>query len=224
DRHRLEDLQPYLYRTRDFGRSWQRVSSGIPEGSFLNCIREDPIRKGLLYACTEMGVYVSFNDGDSWQSLQLRMPATSVRDLVVHGDDLVIATHGRSFWILDNISPLRQLNAQVASADVWLFRPQTAYRVRPGSDQGTPVPLDEPLAHNPPAGAILDYYLKQKPKTPVQLEIFDADGKLVRRFASDDRLVKTDPNQVPIATEWIHDETLLSDEPGMHRFVWDLHY
>ena len=224
DRHRLEDLHAYLYRTRDFGKSWQQVSNGIPEGSFLNCVREDPRRKGLLYACTELGVYVSFDDGDSWQSLQLNMPATSIRDLVVHGDDLVVATHGRSFWILDDASPVRQMSAQVAAADLWLFKPAVAYRVRPGSDQGTPVPTDEPLAVNPPSGAVIDYWLKDKRKGPVELEIFDADGALVRRFSSDDILPKTDPNKVPIATEWIRNEAPLSAEAGMHRFVWDLHY
>jgi photosystem II stability/assembly factor-like uncharacterized protein len=224
DRHRLEDLQPYLYRTHDFGKTWQRVSSGIPEGSFLNCVREDPARKGLLYACTEMGVYVSFNEGDSWQPLQLNLPTTSVRDLVIHGNDLVIATHGRSFWILDDVTPLRQMNASVAASAVWLFRPATAYRVGNGSDQGTPVPHDEPLADNPPSGAVLDYYLKEKPKAPVRLEIFDSEGKLVRRFASDDLLPKTKPDEVPIAAEWIHDQAPLSAEEGMHRFVWDLHY
>jgi photosystem II stability/assembly factor-like uncharacterized protein len=224
DRHRLEDLKPYLYRTRDFGKTWQLASAGIPEGSFLNCIREDHARKGLLYACTEMGVYVSFNDGDSWQSLRLNMPTVSVRDLVVRDDDLVIATFGRSFWILDDVTPLRQLSAQAASADVWLFRPQTAIRVRPGSDQGTPVPLDEPLGENPPAGAVLDYYLKQKSKAPVQLEIYDSEGVLVRRFASDDQIPKTNSNEVPIALEWVHDPTPLSAESGMHRFVWDLRY
>jgi photosystem II stability/assembly factor-like uncharacterized protein len=224
DRHRLEDLKPYLYRTRDFGKTWQLASSGIPEGSFLNCIREDPTRKGLLYACTEMGVYVSFNDGDSWQSLQLNLPTVSIRDLVVHDDDLVIATFGRSFWILDDVTPLRQLNAQSVGADVWLFLPHTAIRVRPGGDQGTPVPLDEPLAENPPTGAILDYFLKQKSKAPVQLEIYDSGGALVRRFASNVPLSKTNPSEVPIAPAWIHDEALLSAEPGIHRFAWDLHY
>src|SRR5207245_1728754 len=158
DRHRLEDYAPYLYRTRDFGKTWQRVSNGIPEGSFLNCAREDPVRKGLLYACTEKGVYVSFDDGDNWQSLQLNLPVTSVRDLVVHDDDLVVATFGRSFWILDDMTPLRQLDSRMAAADSWLFRPQITYRVRPGNDQGTPVPTDEALAMNPPDGAVLDYY------------------------------------------------------------------
>jgi len=224
DRHRLEDLHPYLYRTQDFGKSWHLVSSGIPDGSFLNCIREDPLRKGLLYACTEKGVYVSFDDGDSWQSLQLNMPTTSIRDLVVHGDDMVIATHGRSFWIVDDATPLRQMSTQVGAADLWLFKPATAYRVRPGSDQGTPVPMDEPLAENPPDGAVVDYWLKDKAKGPVELEIFDAEGALVRRFSSADVLQKTDPRSMPIAMEWVRDEASLSAEAGMHRFVWDLHY
>jgi photosystem II stability/assembly factor-like uncharacterized protein len=224
DRHRLEDLHPYLYRTHDFGKSWQQTSGGIPEGSFLNCVREDPLRKGLLYACTEKGVYVSFDDGNSWQSLQLNMPTTSIRDLVVHGDDLVIATHGRSFWILDDVAPLRQMSAQVAAADLWLFKPSTAYRVRPGYDQGTPVPMDETLAENPPDGAVVDYWLKENAKGPVELEIFDSEGAVVRRFSSSDPIHQTNPKDVPIAVEWIRDESPLSAEPGMHRFVWDLHY
>jgi photosystem II stability/assembly factor-like uncharacterized protein len=224
DRHRLEDMQAYLYRTRDFGKTWQRISNGIPEGSYSNCVREDPMRKGLLYACTELGVYISFNDGDSWQSLRLNLPVTSVRDLVIHDDDLVIATHGRSFWILDNMTPLRQMNAHVAASDVWLFRPQTACRIRPGSDQGTPVPLDEPLAENPPSGAIVDYYLNTRAKSSVELDILDSEGKLVRRFASNDQLQKTDPRQVPITMSWVHDEVPLSADAGMHRFLWDLHY
>jgi photosystem II stability/assembly factor-like uncharacterized protein len=224
DRHRLDDYQPYLYRTRDFGKGWQRVTNGIPEGSFLNCVREDPARKGLLYACTEKGVYVSFNDGDDWQSLQLNLPVTSVRDLVVHENDLVIATFGRSFWILDDVTPLRQMDSHVATADAWLYRPQAAIRMRPGSDQGSPVPMDEPLAPNPPEGAMLDYYLRDKPSTPIQLEIFDSEGKLVRRFASDDVLYKTNPNDVPIQVEWIRDPKPLLAEAGMHRFVWDLHF
>jgi len=224
DRHRLEDLHPYLYRTRDFGKSWQQASSGIPEGSFLNCVREDPLRKGLLYACTEKGVYVSFNAGDSWQSLQLNMPTTSIRDLVVHGDDLAIATHGRSFWILDDAGPLREMSAQVSAADLWLFKPAAEYRVRPGSDQGTPVPMDEPLAENPPDGAVVDYWLKETAKGPVELEILDAEGALVRRFSSAEALPKTDPKSLPIAIEWVRPAVALSAEPGMHRFVWDLHY
>ncbi len=222
DRHRLEDTSPYLYRTRDSGRTWQRVSRGIPEGSFLNCIREDPARKGLLYACTETGVYVSFDDGDDWQSLQLNMPTVSVRDLVVHGDDLIIATFGRAFWILDDASPLRYMDSEMAGSDVWLFPPQTAWRVRPGSDQGTPVPVDEPKFANPLNGALLDYYLKEKSSSLVQLEIFDSAGTSVRRYSSDDRLERTEPNSVPFTMNWVPVPQPLSADAGMHRFVWDL--
>src|SRR6266852_1600443 len=224
DRHRLEDLNPYIYRTRDFGKTWAVVARGILDGSFLNCVREDPARQGLLYACTEKGVYVSFNDGDDWQSLQLNLPITSVRDLVVHENDLVIATFGRSFWILDNVPPLRQLNSQLQASKAFLFVPQTALRVRPGYDQGTPVPMDEPLSANPPDGAVLDYYLRETSGSPVQLEIFDSAGKLVRRFASDDKLYKTDPNSVKLTMDWVRDPQPLLNEPGMHRFVWDLHH
>jgi len=224
DRHRLEDLQAYLYRTKDFGKTWRRVSNGIPEGSFLNCVREDPKVAGLLYACTEKGVYVSLNDGDDWQPLQLNLPTTSVRDLVIHGDDLVIATFGRSFWVLDDVTPLRQWSRKVTSTDAWLFEPQTAYRVRPGSDQGTPIPFDEPQAENPPTGAVLDYYLKEKQTEAVQLEIFDAGGKSVRRFASTDEAPKTNPDGLDIPMYWVHDPEPLSPEAGMHRFVWDLRY
>jgi photosystem II stability/assembly factor-like uncharacterized protein len=224
DRHRLDDLRAYLYRTRNFGKTWQLAADGIPEGYFLNCVREDPIRKGLLYACTEKGVFVSFDDGDHWQPLQLNLPTTSVRDLVIHDDDLVIATHGRSFWILDNATPLRQMSAEVAGKAAWLFQPATAYRVRPGSDQGTPVPFDEPQADNPPTGAELDYFLQATSRTPVQLEIFDSRGALVRRFSSDDVLPKTNPEEMEFPMYWVHDPEALPTAAGMHRFVWDLHY
>jgi len=224
DRHRLEDLNPYLYRTRDFGKSWARISRGIPDGNFLNCVREDRVRKGLLYACTEKGVYISFNDGDDWQSLQLNLPTTSVRDLVIHENDLVIATFGRSFWILDDVTPLRQIDSQLESSDAWFFAPQTAYSVRPGYDQGTPVPMDEPLSANPPEGAVLDFYLKEKSSSPIHIEIFDSGGKLVRRFASDDKLFRTNPDSVPLTMNWVRDPQPLPNEPGMHRFIWDLHY
>jgi photosystem II stability/assembly factor-like uncharacterized protein len=224
DRHRLEDYQPYLYRTRDFGKSWQRISNGIPDGSFLNCVREDSYRKGLLYACTERGVYVSFDDGDDWQSLELNLPMTSVRDLVVHENDLVIATFGRSFWVLDNATPLRQIDARVIGADVWLFQPATAYRVRSGSDQSTPIPDDEPMAANAPNGAVLDYYLKEKSVAPIQLQIFNSDGRLVRRFSSDEAAPKVNPIDLPFPPSWVREPQKLSDEAGMHRFVWDLRY
>ena len=223
DRHRLDDLRAYLYRTRNFGKTWQPISDGIPEGSFLNCVREDPVRKGLLYACTEKGVFVSFEDGDHWQPLHLNLPTTSVRDLVIHGDDLVIATHGRSFWILDDVTPLRQMTAEIAQKVAWLFQPETAYRVRPGSDQGTPVPFDEPQADNPPDGAVLDYYLQETPSTLVRLEIFDVAGNLVRVFASDEVLPKTKADEMEFPMYWVHDPKPISATAGMHRFVWDLH-
>jgi hypothetical protein len=187
-------------------------------------VREDPKVAGLLYACTEKGVYVSFDDGDNWAPLQFNLPTTSVRDLVVHDDDLVIATFGRSFWVLDDVTPLRQWSAKVAGADAWLFEPQTAYRVHPGADQGTPIPLDEPQADNPPTGAVLDYYLKEKQTEAVQLEIFDTAGKSVRRFASTDEMPKTNPDELDIPMYWVHDAEPLSAEAGMHRFVWDLRY
>jgi len=224
DRHRLDDVQPYLYRTKNFGKTWQRVTNGIPDGSFLNCVKDDPKVAGLLYACTEKGVYISYDDGDHWESLKLNMPTTSVRDLVVHDDDLVIATFGRAFWVLDDITPVRQWSAKMASADAWLFQPETAYRVRPGSDEGTPIPLDEPQADNPPTGAVLDYYLKEKQTEPVKLEIFDATGKLVRRYASTDEIQKMNPDTIDIPMYWFHDVMPPSAEPGMHRFEWDLRY
>jgi hypothetical protein len=143
---------------------------------------------------------------------------------VVHDDDLVVATFGRSFWVLDDVTPLRQMDTHVAAADSWLFRPETAYRVRPGSDQGTPVPTDEALAENPLTGAAIDYYLKAKAPSAVQLEIFDSEGKLVRKFASDDELRKTNPDNVPFEVKWVPEPQALSAEAGMHRFVWDLHY
>jgi photosystem II stability/assembly factor-like uncharacterized protein len=224
DRHRLEDYQPYLYRTHDFGKTWQRITNGIPDGSFLNCVREDPNRKALLYACTEKGVYISWNEGDDWRPLQLNLPVTSVRDLVVHEDGLVIATFGRSFWVLDNVTPLRQIDAHAAASDVWLFKPATAYRVRPGSDQSTPIPDDEALAANPPNGAMLDYYLKEKSAAPIQLEILDSEGRLVRRFASDDEVRKVNPDDLPFPASWAQSPPPPSTEAGMHRFVWDLRY
>ena len=224
DRHRLEDLKPYLYRTKDYGKTWENVTKGIPDGSFLNCIREDPKVAGLLYACTERGMYVSFNDGDDWQPLQLNLPMTSVRDLVVHGDDLVIATFGRAFWVLDNVTPLRQWTENVANADAWLFTPQRALRMRAGSDEGTPVPFDEPQAENPPTGAVIDYYLKEAQTEPVTLEIFDAAGKSVRRFASNDVFPKTNPEDLDIPMYWVHDAEPISADAGMHRVVWDLSY
>ena len=224
DRHRLEDQRPHFYRTHDGGKTWQEISKGIPEGSYAQAVREDPVRKGLLYAGTETGVFVSFNDGDDWQPLQLNLPNCSVRDLVIHGDDLVIATHGRSFWILDDVTPLRQASAAAAASKAYLFQPEVAYRVRSASFEGTPLPPDVPQAENPPEGALIDYYLKQTPNGPVSLEVLDSAGKLVRRYSSDDKPPAVDPRRMDIPAYWIHPALSLSVQAGMHRFAWDLRY
>jgi len=224
DRHRLDDRRPYIYRTHDGGRSWKLLVDGIPAGHFVNAVREDPKRRGLLYAATEEGVNVSFDDGDHWQSLQLNLPATSVRDLAVHDNDLVIATHGRSFWILDDVSPLRQINAEVSAAPAYLFQPATALRVRPAGFTGTPMPKDEPVAPNPPAGAAIDYALADTPAHPVTLEIYDAAESLVQRYSSADTVAKLDPAKLRTAPQWFVPPPHLDDEPGMHRLVWPLQY
>jgi photosystem II stability/assembly factor-like uncharacterized protein len=224
DRHRLDDLAPHIYGTHNAGKTWQQITKGIPVGSYVNAVREDSVRKGLLYAGTETGVYVSFDDGDDWQPLQLNLPNASVRDLVIHGDDLVIGTHGRSIWILDDVTPLRQLNSQIADASVFLFKPQTALRVRSTGFEGTPEPPEEPQGENPPNGAILNYYLKSKSAAPVTLEILDSAKNLVRRYSSDDKPARVNPKSLPIPMYWIHPAPVLSAEPGMHRWIWDAHY
>jgi photosystem II stability/assembly factor-like uncharacterized protein len=221
DRHRLDDQTPYLYRTRDYGKTWQPITAGIGQQSFLNAIREDTQRKGLLFAGTELGVYVSFDDGDHWQSLQLNLPTASTRDLNIHGDDLVIATHGRSFWILDNMTPLRHADAAVESASAWLYKPATAVRVDNDLFLGTPLPPEEPTAKNPPDGGIVDYYLKS-PAQQITLEIFDGDNKLVRRYVSGSKPPQRPP--LPIAPRWFPKPPALETTPGMHRFVWDLRW
>lgn len=219
NRHRLDDRQPYLYRTRDYGKSWQLITDGIPAPSFLRAVRQDLRDKALLFAGTELGIYVSFDDGDHWESLQLNLPTTSVQDMVVHGDDLVIATHGRSFWILDDITPLRQANDRVQSAGAHLYSPATAVRVDNDVFQGTPIPPEEPSAENPPDGAIIDYELDGG-ADKVKLEIFDTKGVLVRSFSSAQKEVKHPP--VPVAERWFPAPQILERTAGMHRFVWDL--
>ena len=221
---RLDDLRPHIYRTRDGGKSWKRIVSGIPDGGIVNAVREDPVRRGLLYAGTEQAVYVSFNDGEHWQPLRLNMPATSIRDLVVKDDDLVVGTHGRSFWILDDITPLRQITEPVAASEAFLFKPQVTYRVRRSLNTDTPIPPEEPMGENPPDGAILNYYLKADAREPVLLEIYDKDNRLVRRYSSADRPEEIDVNRLPYATYWLRPPQTLSAKAGMRRFVWDLHY
>lgn len=223
DRHRRDDDAPYVYRTDDGGRSWTRADGGIPRDSFVNEIREDPVRRGLLYAGTEKGVFASFDDGANWQPLQQNLPMTSVRDIDVHGDDVVIATHGRGFWIMDDIMPLRSPDSSQAGGAV-LFKSTNAIRVRPPLFTGTPTPKDEPLAANPPEGAIIDYVVPKGVAGPITLTIFDAPNHKVCGFSSADKVTAPDPAKLKFAPEWIPSPMVLSATPGMHRFVWDLHY
>ncbi len=220
DRHRLDDQKPYLYRTRDYGATWQAITSGITTPSFLRAVREDPQQRGLLFAGTELGIYVSFDDGDHWQSLQMNLPTTSVHDMVIHEDDLVVATHGRSFWILDDITPLRQAVVAQQAGGSFLYQPATAIRVDNDTFIGTPLPPEEPTADNPPNGAILDYYVAHAAGS-VTLEIFDGQQQLVRRFSSENQRPAKHP-PLPIAERWFPQPEQLQKAPGMHRFVWNL--
>ena len=223
---RLDDLRAHIYRTRDFGKSWTEITKGIPDGGTSNVVREDPVRRGLLFAGTEGSVYVSFNDGDDWQPLQLNLPHTSMRDLAIHGDDLIVATHGRSFWILDDITLLRQLNADVEKESAHLFAPQTAIRFRWNRNPDTPLPPEFPAGKNPPDGAILDYTLASSSKDQVTLEILNEQQHLVRRYSSADKPESVDKiaAEHPIPMYWVRPTQILSAEAGMHRFVWDMHY
>ena len=226
DRHRLDDQKPYLYRTRDGGRSWQDIARGLPAGAgpnSLNVIREDPVQRGLLFAGTERGLFVSFDDGVQWQPLSHGLPTTSVRDINIHGDDLVIATHGRGFYVMDGIGALRELAAH-PTADTRLFAPSTAIRVHAPDFTGTPMPKDEPLALNPPFGAFVDYSLGGLPHGPVGIAIIDSAGATIRRFSSADPVKPIDPATLEIAPEWVVTQIPPAATPGQHRFVWDLHY
>ena len=223
NRFRLDDLKPYIYRTHDGGKTWQKIVSGIPDGASVNTVREDPQRKGLLFCGTENGIRVSFDDGDHWQTLQMNLPRTSVRDLVIHGDDVVVGTHGRGFWILDDITPLRQLNDEARSAPAFLFKPQDAIRYRRSTNTDTPFPPEVPHGQNPPEGAILDYLLTQAANSPVALDIVDATGRVVRRFGSNDRPEPVQIQELTVPPYWIRQERRMeSGRNGMHRWVWDL--
>jgi photosystem II stability/assembly factor-like uncharacterized protein len=217
DRHKLDDLKPLVYKTHDGGKSWKKIVAGIPEGAYVRSVREDPRRKGLLYAGTELGVYVSFDDGEHWQPLQLNLPVTPVHDLVVKDDDLVAATHGRSFWILDDLTPLRQVDGSATVPDMRLYQPRSAYRLH------FPIEVNRrrPVGDNPPNGAIIDYFLKAKPQPdqPITLEILDAQGAVLRKFSNH----KKEKFEQP--AEWPDREApaeLLPDAAGMNRFAWDL--
>lgn len=221
---RLDDMRPHVFRTHDGGRTWTEINNGLEDGGPTSSIREDPRRKGLLYAASERRVYVSFDDGDRWQSLQLNMAPSSVRDIVVKDDDLVAATHGRGFWILDDVTPLRQIAAKTADAEAVLFEPQAAYRVRWNTNTDTPLPPDEAGAPNPPEGAIINYYLKSAASVPITLDVVDADGQLVRQYSSADPVTRPDPAGGNLPVYWFRPSMVLSAEPGMHRFTWDVHY
>jgi photosystem II stability/assembly factor-like uncharacterized protein len=224
-RFRVHDLHPYIYRTHDGGKNWQLINAGLPDNAPADTVREDPAEKNLVFAGTENGVSVSFDAGDHWQTLQLNLPHTSARDLWIHDDDLIVATHGRSFWILDDISPLRQLTKSASDASPFLYQPEVAFRVRRDTNTDTPIPPDEPSAENPPDGAILDYYLAKPPSSPVVLEIMMGQNQLIRRYSSADQ---PEISQDALAKQliplyWIRPFKSLPNGAGMHRWVWDLH-
>ena len=214
-------MRPYIYRTYDGGATWALTVNGLPDHGPVNVVREDPEKPGLLFAGTERAVYFSIDDGDHWHSLRMNMPATSVRDLVIHGDDLVVGTHGRSIWILDNITPLRALAEAAPASPAFLFTPPNAVRVRWNMFSDTPLPPEEPTGQNPPEGVVLDYVLNARARD-VTLEILDGEGALIRRFSSRDRPEGIDTTSLPHPTYWIRPHQVLSLEPGHHRIAWDL--
>ena len=220
---RLDDMRPHLFRTHDGGTTWSEIDNGIPDGAATSTIREDPKRKGLLYAGTETQVYVSFDDGDHWESLRLNMPATSIRDLAIKDDDLIAGTHGRGFMILDNVTPLRQISASLAKDNVFLYAPATAIRIRNDMNPPTPWPPEMATGENPPDGAMIDYDLGPKFSGPVTLQVLDSKGEVVTEFKSTDPVPPLDP-RYPDPTLWARAPRTLSAEPGQHRFLWDMRY
>ncbi len=223
DRHRLDDETPYIYVTRNNGRTWSLITHGIPRNDFVNVVREDPVKPGLLYAGTEYGVFVSFNDGADWQSLQQNLPVSSVRDIKIRDNDLVLATHGRSVWIMDDITPLRQMGA-VHPGSVTLFKPAPAILVKPAGFTGTPFPKSEPQAANPPFGAYIDYVLPRNVSGPVTVRILDSRGQVVRRYSSTEKFTPPNPAKLDFVPIWVRPPAIPGATPGMHRLVWDLHY
>jgi photosystem II stability/assembly factor-like uncharacterized protein len=222
-RFRLDDLKPYLYRTRDAGKTWQSITAGLAPDAPVNAVREDPTRRGLLFAATEKAVWMSVDDGDHWQALQLNLPHTSMRDLIVHDQDLIVATHGRSFWILDDIGPLRAVVG--AATPVMLLKPSRAVRVRRSTGTDTPIPPDEAAGRNPPDGAVIDYYLPQGAKGAVAIEVLDSNGAVLRRASSTDRVgfSAAEREKEMIPEYWLRQPKALATTAGMHRFIWDLH-
>ena len=220
NRIRCDDQTPHIYKTTDGGATWKKIITGLPNEP-INAVREDAVRKGLLFAGSENAVYVSFDAGEHWQSLQLNMPSTSIRDLVIKDDDLVIGTHGRSFWILDNIISLRQLNASTKN-QVALFKPQVATRVRWNMNTDTPLPPEEPAGENPPDGAMIEYYLPNATNDIVQIDILNQQKEVIRTFKSNDTLYKIPDVNIPLY--WIRPQKIVSNQSGMHRLLWDMKY
>jgi len=244
---RIDDMNPHFWRTRDGGKTWVEINAGLAPGAVANSIREDPRKRGLLYAATETQVWFSIDDGDHWNSLRLDMPAVSVRDIQVKDDasclcsDLIAGTHGRGFWILDNVPPLRQLADAQAASGAYLFKPATAVRVRPGMNDATEWPPEVPHGENPPAGGLIDYYLAADVPGPVTLDVLDARGTVVRSLSSSDPVLTPDPALDPVGYDricqrdpgapncriplyWPAPQMVLSTKKGMHRFAWDLHF
>ncbi|HMG14287.1 MAG TPA: hypothetical protein VK590_02500, partial [Saprospiraceae bacterium] len=217
---RLDDMKPHIYKTKDGGKTWKEIVNGLPNNP-INVVKEDPVRKGLLFAGSETNVYVSFDDGEHWQSLRLNMPATSIRDLVIKNDDLIVATHGRSFWILDDISPLRQISFSSVEKKSKLYKPQHAIRVRWNMNPDTPLPQEEPAGENPPDGAIINYYLNEDAKD-VAIEVLDSSFKLIRSYSNKDTVYKIPKLNIPLY--WIRPQIILSGDKGSHRFLWDMRY
>ena len=228
DRHQLQDFDPYIYRTRDMGKTWKKITNGLPAGVYVHVVREDPVRRGLLFAGTERGVFASLDDGENWQPLKLNIPTTSMRDIEIYGNDLVLATHGRGFWVIDDISPLRQTNDSILKADAYLFKPADAIDVSPTDDNGTPLQKDEPEAPNPPDGVPIDFYVKSNPTGDVTLEIIDASGAVIHTFTTK----PPDPNAtqtrrggrrggIPsVSPLWQTTPEPFSGSAGMHRVFW----
>ena len=235
DRHQLADFNPHIYRTKDQGKTWQEITRDITPGAYVHTVKEDPARPGLLFAGTERAAWISFDDGDHWQSLQLNLPTTSVRDFEVHGDDLIVATHGRGFWVIDDISPLRQITDSVSNASAYLFKPADAINAIQGGDNGTPLQKDEPQVANRPNGAFIDYYLKSTPSGDVTIEVLDSSGRIAATFSSDPAIATNPaagglggrgrggrgggiPNISPL---WVASPDPFSVTPGLHRIVWN---
>lgn len=221
DRHRLADNRPYIFRTHDSGKNWKNVVEGIPDGAFVNSVKEDPKQQGLLYAATELRVYVSLDDGDHWHLLQNNMPVTSVRDLVVHGDDLAIATYGRGFWVMDGMSPLRELAADrsIVNSRAFLFTPSETFALRLGGQNGTPLPHEEPQEDNPPAGVLAYYWLKNVPSGPLKLELVDASGDVKACVASDTPVKAPDTETLNVQAVWEQPPAPPPTTPGLHRIA-----